>query len=81
MGAVVMFICNHCPFVQHLRKDLAQFGREYGEKGLAVVGINSNDIAGYPDDNPEKMKQEVKSVGYTFPYLFDGTQEVARAYG
>jgi peroxiredoxin len=79
-GLLVIFMCNHCPFVQHLRKDLAQFGREYGEKGLAVVGINSNDIAGYPDDNPEKMKQEVKSVGYTFPYLFDGTQEVARAY-
>lgn len=77
---LVIFMCNHCPFVQHLRKDLAQFGRDYQEKGLAVVGINSNDVAGYPDDSPEKMKQEVKTVGYIFPYLYDESQEVAKAY-
>jgi peroxiredoxin len=77
---LVIFMCNHCPFVQHLREDLAQFGREYQEKGLAIVGISSNDIAGYPDDSPEKMKQEVKTVGYTFPYLYDESQEVAKAY-
>ncbi|HPZ98737.1 MAG TPA: thioredoxin family protein [Phycisphaerae bacterium] len=77
---LVMFICNHCPYVKHIRAALAEFCREYQAKGLAVVGINSNDAEKYPDDSPAKMKEEVAAVGYTFPYLFDETQQVARAY-
>ena len=80
-GLLVMFICNHCPYVVHLREALAQFGREYGERGLGIVAISSNDAVAYPDDAPEKMKKEAASVGYTFPYCFDETQEVAKAYG
>jgi peroxiredoxin len=80
-GLLVIFMCNHCPFVIHLRSALAAFGKEYQAKGLAIVGINSNDISTHPDDSPERMKQEAKSAGYTFPYLFDESQEVAQAYG
>ncbi len=79
-GLLVMFICNHCPFVVHLRKDLAPFAREYQEKGLAVVAISSNDIENYPQDGPEPMQQEAEAQGYTFPYLLDETQEAAKAY-
>ena len=79
-GLVVAFICNHCPFVQHIRDGLAAFGRDYATRGLGIVAINSNDVASYPDDRPEKMAEEARRVGYTFPYLFDETQEVARAY-
>ena len=79
-GLVVIFMCNHCPFVKHLRSGLADFGKEYQAKGVAVVGISSNDAKAYPDDGPEKMALEAKSAGYTFPYLYDATQEVARAY-
>jgi thiol-disulfide isomerase/thioredoxin len=78
---LVIFMCNHCPFVIHLRSALAAFGKEYQAKGLGIVGINSNDISTHPDDSPERMKGEVKSAGYTFPYLFDESQEVAQAYG
>jgi peroxiredoxin len=77
---LVVFMCNHCPYVQHIRSALAQFAREYQPKGLAVVGINSNDATSYPEDGPEKMAEEIKNVGYTFPYLYDATQEVAKAY-
>jgi peroxiredoxin len=77
---LVMAICNHCPFVKHLFEGLVEFGREYGERGLAIVGINSNDVANYPDDSPERMKEHAVRLGYTFPYLFDETQEVAKAY-
>jgi peroxiredoxin len=77
---LVLFICNHCPFVKHLRSHLAKTGAEYQKKGLAVVGINSNDVETHPDDSPAKMAEEVRAVGYTFPYLFDETQEVAKAY-
>ncbi len=77
---VVLFICNHCPYVKHIRAGLAQFGRDYTAKGVAIVAINSNDVTKYPDDSPAKMKEEVKSAGYTFPYLYDETQAVARAY-
>ena len=80
-GVLVMFICNHCPYVRHLRAALADFGREYAERGLAIVAINSNDPVAYPADSPEAMRQEKEDAGYTFPYLFDETQEVARAYG
>ena len=78
---LVIFMCNHCPFVIHLKSALAAFGKEYQAKGLAIVGVNSNDITTHPDDSPERMKAEAKSTGYTFPYLFDESQEVAKAYG
>ena len=77
---LVMFICNHCPFVIHVRQQLAQLGRDYQAKGVGVVAINSNDVANYPADSPEKMKQEAEHTGYTFPYLYDATQAVAKAY-
>lgn len=79
-GVLVMFICNHCPFVKHLRSALAEFGKECQELGVAVVGISSNDVTGYPDDSPEKMKAEAKAAGYTFPYLYDADQSVAREF-
>jgi peroxiredoxin len=77
---VVMFICNHCPFVKHLADGLAQFGAEYMRKGVAVIGINSNDVATYPADSPEQMVAEAEARGYSFPYLYDETQEVAKEY-
>lgn len=77
---LVMFICNHCPFVKHVRAELAKLGREYQAKGAAIIAINSNDVVKYPDDSPAKMKEEVKLAGYTFPYLFDESQSVAKAY-
>ncbi len=80
-AVLVMFICNHCPFVQHIRSGLASFGRDYQPRGLAIIAINSNDVEAYPADSPAKMAQEVERFGYTFPYLFDATQEVAQAYG
>jgi peroxiredoxin len=80
-GLLVMFICNHCPYVQHVRDELARLGREYQEKGIGVVAINANDVANYPEDRPEKMKEEKEKAGYTFPYLYDETQETAKAFG
>jgi peroxiredoxin len=77
---LVIFMCNHCPFVVHIRTALQQFAVEYQGKGLAVVGISSNDVAAYPQDGPDKMKDEARAAGYTFPYLFDETQQVAMAY-
>ena len=77
---LVAFLCNHCPYVKHVANDLAQVARKYQDKGVAVVGINSNDVANYPDDSPENMKLEKRRRGYTFPYLFDESQAVARAY-
>ena len=77
---LVMFICNHCPFVVHLRDALASFASEYQAKGLGVVAISSNDVSTHPDDSPDLMKQEVNTYGYTFPYLYDETQETAKAY-
>ena len=79
-GLLVMFLCNHCPFVKHLRSALAEFGRTYQNEGLGIVAISSNDADAYPQDNPEKMKAEAAEAGYTFPYLFDGNQEAAKAY-
>ncbi len=79
-GLLVIFMCNHCPFVIHLRDELARFANEYREKGLAIVGISSNDVATHPDDSPEKMSEEAKSAGYTFPYLYDENQDVAKSY-
>jgi peroxiredoxin len=77
---LVIFMCNHCPFVKHLRTGLAQLGRDYDSRGVAIVGINSNDAVKYPDDSPEKMVEEKRSAGYTFPYLYDESQAVAQAY-
>lgn len=77
---LVIFLCNHCPYVKHIADSLAKFAKEYQEKGVAIVAINSNDVEAYPDDSPEKMREEVKMRGYTFPYLYDETQEVAKAY-
>ena len=77
---VVIFMCNHCPFVKHVASGLANLAREYQDKGVAVVGINPNDVANYPDDRPEKMAEASKEYGYTFPYLLDESQEVAKAY-
>ena len=79
-GLLVVFMCNHCPFVVHLADALAEFAREYTEKGLAIVGISSNDIENYPDDSPELMVAEAQRRGYVFPYLYDETQEVAKTY-
>lgn len=77
---LVMFICNHCPFVKHLASALATFGDEYMQKKVAVVGISSNDVSSYPADSPEQMVHEAEEQGYSFPYLYDETQEVAKAY-
>jgi len=76
---LVMFICNHCPFVKHVRAELAKLGRDYQSR-VGIAAINSNDVENYPDDSPEKMKAEAKAAGYLFPYLFDESQSVAKAY-
>ena len=78
--AVVAFICNHCPYVQHLRSELARFGRDSRERGVAMVGISSNDAATYPQDAPGPMAEEARQHGYVFPYLFDESQDVAKAF-
>jgi peroxiredoxin len=77
---LVMFICNHCPFVKHVRHELARLGRDYAAKGVDVVAISSNDAEAYPQDGPDAMRREKEQAGYVFPYLFDETQEVAAAY-
>ncbi len=77
---VVAFICNHCPYVQHIRSSFAELGKEYQKRGVAIVAINSNDFETYPDDRPVMMAEEIESIGYTFPYVYDETQETARAY-
>ncbi len=77
---LVAFICNHCPYVKHVRSAFAQLVRDYQAKGVAAVGISSNDVVSHPDDSPEKMKEEKAAAGYTFPYLYDESQDVAKAY-
>jgi peroxiredoxin len=77
---LVIFMCNHCPYVKHVREGLAKLARDYRPRGVAVVGINSNDVANYPADSPAKMAAEAASAGYIFPYLYDETQAVAQAY-
>lgn len=79
-GVLVMFICNHCPFVKHIADELAALGRDYSDRGIAVFAINSNDIENYPADGPAAMKQESADRGYTFPYLLDPGQDIAKAY-
>jgi thiol-disulfide isomerase/thioredoxin len=73
-------MCNHCPYVKHIQREFAAFVREYQPKGLAVIAVNSNDVANYPDDAPEKMAEDATRLGYSFAYVYDETQEVARAY-
>jgi peroxiredoxin len=77
---LVVFMCNHCPYVKHIQSRFAELAKEYQARGVAVVGISSNDVESYPDDSPEKMAEEIQRVGYTFPYLYDESQEVAKAY-
>jgi thiol-disulfide isomerase/thioredoxin len=77
---LVMFICNHCPFVRHIADELAAIGRDYRDRNVAIFAINSNDTENYPADGPEAMKKESAERGYSFPYLLDETQEVAKAY-
>ena len=77
---LVIFMCNHCPYVKHVQKPLATLVKEYQDKGVAVVGISSNDISSHPDDGPEAMAKVAREIGYTFPYLYDESQEVAKAY-
>jgi len=77
---VVVFMCNHCPYVKHIRAGLAQLARDYMPRGVGIVGINSNDVKNYPADSPAKMAEEARAAGYIFPYLYDETQEIAKAY-
>ena len=77
---LVMFICNHCPFVKHVREELSRLGHDYLQRGVQILAINSNDVEAHPDDSPEKMKQEAADWSYQFPYLFDESQAVAKAY-
>jgi len=77
---LVAFICGHCPFVTHIRSGFAQFAREYQPRGLAIVAVNSNDVAACPEDGPDGMRDEAAGAGYVFPYLFDETQDVAKRF-
>lgn len=77
---LVMFICTHCPYVKHLKKALVDYANEFMPRGLGIVAINSNDVQQYNDDRPEKMKEEAEAFGYPFPYLFDESQDIAKAY-
>lgn len=77
---LIMFICNHCPYVQHVKEELAQMGKDYKDKDIAIVAISSNDINSYPDDAPNKLKQMAEELDFAFPYCFDEDQEVAKSY-
>lgn len=79
-GLLVAFICQHCPYVKHMRQEFAAFAKEYHDRGLAIVAIASNDTAAHPEDGPDGMRQEAAAAGYTFPYLFDESQDVAKAF-
>jgi peroxiredoxin len=80
-ATVVMFICNHCPYVKHVQAELVRLAKDYQPRGVAFVAISSNDARNYPEDAPDKMKTEAQRAGYPFPYLYDESQAVARAYG
>jgi len=80
IATVIMFICNHCPYVIHINHKLVDIANEYIAKGISFAAINSNDVVNYPEDSPEKMSMTASKLGYPFPYLFDETQEVAKAY-
>ncbi|NUO84011.1 thioredoxin family protein, partial [candidate division KSB1 bacterium] len=79
-ATVIMFLCNHCPYVKHVQHELVRLAKAYQPRGVAFIAISSNDVVAYPDDSPEHMKTFARNAGFTFPYLFDETQEVARAY-
>lgn len=79
-ATVLFFICNHCPFVIHVNEQLVKLANDYADKGVSFIAISSNDVENYPQDSPDLMRKLAKDVGYTFPYLFDETQEVAKAY-
>lgn len=79
-ATVIMFICNHCPYVIHVNPEIVRLAKEYQPKGVGFVGISSNDVERYPQDGPEAMARQADEVGYNFPYLFDESQDVARAY-
>jgi peroxiredoxin len=79
-ATMIMFICNHCPFVKHVNAELVKLGNDYKDKGVGFIAISSNDVIGYPQDGPEQMKQVAEELHYPFPYLYDASQNVARAY-
>lgn len=79
-ATLIMFICNHCPYVKHVQHELVRLARDYQPKGVAFVAISSNDATNYPEDAPDRMKEVAQRLGYPFPYLYDETQAVARAY-
>jgi peroxiredoxin len=79
-GLLVMFLCVHCPFVKYIEQGIARFAGDYAGQGLGIVGISSNDAVAFPDDSPEGMRAQAKRLGFTFPYLYDESQQVARAY-
>ena len=79
-GTVVIFICNHCPYVKHINAELVRVAKDYLAMGVAFVATSSNDVANYPEDAPDKMKRVARELGYPFPYLYDESQDVARAY-
>jgi thiol-disulfide isomerase/thioredoxin len=79
-GTVIMFICNHCPFVKHVNPEISKLGEEYQKNGIGFIAISSNDVENYPQDAPDLMKETAKQEGYSFPYLYDETQEIAKAY-
>jgi peroxiredoxin len=78
---LVVFLCNHCPFVKHILPHFVELAREYRRRGVGIVGISSNDVSSYPDDAPEKMAELSKAMDFSFPYLYDESQQVAKAYG
>ena len=79
-GMLVMFICRHCPFVKHVQNELAAIGRDYRGRGVGVVAISANDVASHPEDSPTKLAYQAQELNFAFPYLFDESQQVARAY-
>lgn len=79
-GTIIMFICNHCPFVVHVNNEIISIAKRYKAKGINCIAISSNDVINYPQDGPDKMKRHAQDVGYRFPYLYDETQDVAKAY-
>lgn len=81
VATVVMFICNHCPYVKHVEHELVQLGRDYADRGIGFVAISANDARAYPEDGPDRMCENAQRLGFPFPYLYDEAQDVARAYG
>ena len=80
VGTVIMFICNHCPFVKHINQELVKLANDYKEKGIGFVAINANDVLNYPEDAPDLMSETARQLNYPFPYLYDESQEIAKAY-